>query len=314
MANSSPETDQKTEGLPISVCIPATRSETVGAAIRAIREQTWSDWELIVLGQGSQEVLEAAVMRAAAGDQRVRYIQLQGRGLSLARNAALEIVAGSVVAFTDDDCEPRPDWLASFACAFLDDSRLGLVGGAVLSPTSLGVLTSCPTVSPNEVLYDPATDPRRPPKGWDWIGANFAIRRQVARQLGRFDECLGAGADFPAAEDTDYKLRLEAAGIRMLTTPRAAVVHTYGVRRGWALLRSQLNYASGNGGMAGKLTLLGDSRGEQWLKETRIGSLRESRGAPHRLLRGLRRLHYFSSAYERCLRNYQIDGGFLKRV
>ena len=60
----------------------------------------------------------------------------------------------------------------------------------------------------------------------------------MAKRLGTFDECLGAGADFPAAEDTDYKLRLEAAGIRMLTTPRAAVVHTYGVRKGWAILRS----------------------------------------------------------------------------
>jgi len=95
--------------------------------------------------------------------------------------------------------------------------------------------------------------------------------------------------DFPAAEDTDYKLRLEAAGIRMLTTPRAAVVHTYGVRKGWALLRSQQNYATGNGGMAGKLTLLGDSRGAEWLEETRNGSRREWRAAPQRLPRSLRR-------------------------
>ncbi|HEV2028871.1 MAG TPA: glycosyltransferase family 2 protein [Candidatus Dormibacteraeota bacterium] len=295
------------------MCVPATRGETVGSTIRAIRRQTWIDWELIVLGQGPQDVLEAAVRSASGGDQRVRYVQLSGRGLSLARNAALELVAGSVVAFTDDDCEPRPDWLATFAQAFLADPRVGVVGGAVLSPKLRGLLTSCPTVTPTEALYTPTAGHRTPPVGWDWIGANFAIRREVARKLGTFDECLGAGADFPAAEDTDYKLRLEAAGIRMLTTPRAAVVHTYGVRKGWALLRSQQNYATGNGGMAGKLTLLGDSRGAEWLEETRDGSRKEWRGAPHRLPRSLRRLHYFSSAYERCLRNYRIINACLRR-
>jgi len=310
MASSAPDNGHVTSGLPISVCVPSTRGETVGSTIQAVRGQTWADWELIVLGQGSREPLEAAVAKAAAGDRRVRYVQLQGRGLSLARNAALEVAAGSVIAFTDDDCEPRPDWLASFAHAFLDDPRLGVVGGAVLSPESLGYLKTCPTCSPTEGLYDPLTEPRHPPDGWDWIGANFAVRRDVARGLGAFDECLGAGSDFPAAEDTDYKLRLEAAGVRMLSTPRAAVIHTYGVRRGWAVFRSQRNYATGNGGMAGKLTLLGDKRGVQWLDDMR----KDCHGAPPRLARSLRRLHYFSAAYERCLRDYKVVDGFLRRA
>ena len=301
------------DGLSISVCVPATRGETVSATVRAIRRQTWIDWELIVVGQGPREALEGAVNHAAAGDRRVRYVHLEGRGLSLARNAALKVAAGSVVAFTDDDCEPAPRWLESFAHAFLADSELGLVGGAVLSPQSRGLLTSCPTVSPTEALYNPEVDHMRPPQGWDWIGANFAIRRGVASRLGSFDECLGAGADFPAAEDTDYKLRLEAAGVRMLTTPTASVVHTYGVRHGWSVFKSQQNYATGNGGMAGKLTLLGDRRGEEWLAETRSGSFNEGRRAPHRLARGLRRLHYFSAAYHRCIREYHVVDGYLRR-
>jgi glycosyltransferase involved in cell wall biosynthesis len=313
MAGSSHKNSRAGDGLAISVCVPATRWETVSATVRAIRRQTWIDWELIVVGQGPQTILEDAVTHAAAGDPRVRYIQLEVRGLSVARNAALKVAAGSIVAFTDDDCEPSSGWLATFAAAFLADRQLGLVGGAVLSPKSRGLLTSCPTVSPTEALYSPGLDNMSPPHGWDWIGANFAMRRAVALRLGTFDECLGAGADFPAAEDTDYKLRLEAARVRMLTTPTAAVVHTYGVRRGWSILKSQQNYATGNGGMAGKLTLLGDRRGEEWLAETRTGCFSESRRAPHRLLRGLRRLHYFSAAYRRCLRDYHVDDGYLRR-
>jgi len=313
MTSSARKNGHAIDGLSISACVPATRGETVSATVRAIRRQTWIDWELIVVGQGPRAELEAAVDHAAAGDQRVRYVHLEGRGLSLARNAGLKVAAGSVVAFTDDDCEPASGWLESIARAFLADKELGLVGGAVLSPKSRGLLTSCPTVSPTEALYNPKLDHMRPPQGWDWIGANFAVRRAVASRLGSFDECLGAGADFPAAEDTDYKLRLEAASVRMLTTPTAAVVHTFGVRRGWSVFKSQQNYATGNGGMAGKLTLLGDRRGEEWLAETRNGSFSEGRRAPHRLPRSLRRLHYFSAAYHRCLRDYHVVDGYLRR-
>ena len=299
--------------VPISVCVPATRPDTIGATVRAIRRQTWTDWELLVLGQGAEEPMHAAVVEAAAGDARVQHVHLSGRGLSLARNAALAHASGAVIAFTDDDCEPRDGWLASIGSAFRDDPELGLVGGAVVTPAALGWLTTCPTVSPAEAVYDPAQAPRRPPQGWDWIGANFAIRRDVAQRLGRFDECLGAGADFPAAEDTDYKLRLEAAGVRMLTTPRATVVHTNGVRHGWkAMLNSQRNYATGNGGMAGKLTLMGDARGQEWLEDTRR-ECRADLGRPDRAFRSLRRLHYFTAAYNRCVDGYQVDDRCLKR-
>ncbi len=310
MRASSPEPDPPR----VSVCVPATRAESVGATVAAVRRQTWPDWELLVLGQGAPEPIEAAVQRAARGDSRVRFVHLSSRGLSRARNASLAHARGSILAFTDDDCEPLETWLAAIVTAFDHDARLGLVGGAVLAPARLGLLTTCPTVSPSEALYEPTAASRRPPDGWDWIGANFAVRRDLMERFGKFDEHLGAGSEFPAAEDTDYKLRLEAGGVRMLTTPRAAVVHTYGVRRGWrAMLRSQRNYATGNGAMAGKLTLMGDGRGREWLEQTRRECAVELK-KPLEAFRRLRRLRHFQAAYRRCVEGYVVAGGCLRPV
>lgn len=302
-------------GLPlVTVCIGATRAETIGATVKAIRAQTFTDWELLVVAQGRPEPLHAAVLAAAQGDARVGVIDLAERGLSRARNAAVGHARGPILAFTDDDCEPAETWLELIVAAFRQGDKLGLVGGAVVSPAPLGPLATCPTISPAEALYDPEKNPRRPPAGWDWIGANFAITREAAERNGRFDECLGAGTDFPAGEDTDYKLRLEAAGVRMLSTPRVAVVHANGVRRGWkAMLRSQRNYATGNGAMAGKLTLMGDRRGREWLEETRRDCIADLT-KPHRSLRALRRMHYFNRAYDACVDGYLVDGGCLKRL
>ena len=302
----------RTDGPYATICVAATRSDTVGATIAAVRRQTFTGWELLIVAQGDPDRLDPAIERAREGDPRIRFFHIAGRGLSRARNAALERAAGSIVAFTDDDCEPNDDWLNVIVKEFRSDPSLGAVGGSVLAPAALAPLTTCPTLSPSEALYDPANTPGRPPAGWDWIGANFALRRSVVELIGPFDECLGAGAEFPAAEDTDYKLRLEAARIRMLATPRAAVVHTYGVRRGLAaVLRSQRSYATGNGAMAAKQTLLGDPRGTLWRRQTRRDAIDLMR--PMATVRGLRRLYHFEAAYRRCVAAYEIAGGRLRR-
>ena len=84
------------------------------------------------------------------------------------------------------------------------------------------------------------------------------MRAGLAAVVGPWDEHLGAGAEFPAGEDTDYKLRLEALGVRMLATPRSVIHHSSGRRVAREAWRSQRNYAFGNGALAAKLTLADD--------------------------------------------------------
>ncbi|HZU14564.1 MAG TPA: glycosyltransferase family 2 protein [Chloroflexota bacterium] len=298
----------------ISVCLASVRATTLGSAIRAVRSQTWDNWELIVVGQGDEPVLCRAVTEAAAGDKRVRYIHSPRRGLSVARNLGIEASNGEVIAMTDDDCEPDPEWLGTIAGCFTSDNTIGVVGGSLLAPMT-GPLVTCPSLEPTEALYDPAATARVPPAGWDWIGGNFAIRRGVADHVGHFDECLGAGTPFPCGEDTDYKLRLEAVGVRMYTTPRSVVHHTWGVRRGVrAGLRHSQNYARGNGALAAKLTLLGDPRGEEWRRDATREASRDWSRRPYRLAVSVRRVLHFRRAYAEVLRHYELDSsGLLRR-
>jgi len=307
------------ESMKVSVCIPATRADGLGQAIRSVCVQTWGEWEAVVLGQGdaaAEAAMRAAMSVAAAGDARVRYVHLAGRGLSRARNAALQEARGEVVAFLDDDCEADPAWLETIVSAFTADPTLGVVGGAVTPKGPVGPLSSCPTLTPAEAVYDPAETPQQAPDGWDWIGANFAIRAVVADRTGAWDVHLGAGAEFPAGEDTDYKLRLESLGVRMLSTPRSLVLHSSGTRSGRAALRSQRNYALGNGALAAKQTLAGDPRGRIWLRQTRRGCLTGwvTGRRPHRFPSDLRRGFWFEVGYRRCLRQFKVDeAGLLRR-
>ena len=171
----------------------------------------------------------------------------------------------------------------------------------------------CPSVTPSESIYDPKILDR-PPDGWNWLTCNVGLRRQIIEKIGPYDDYLGAGSIFPAAEDTDYLLRLESAGIKMGSTPRLVVNHTYGYRYGLnQFLKHQYNYSYGNGGLAAKQTLAGDPRGEEWYRydlRMRLTSwLKPLR--PDRLVRGLYGWSIFNSAYQRCLQDFKVENNLL---
>lgn len=286
------------------------------AAINSVIAQTYSEWDLIVVAQGANATAGDVVRSIAPDDSRIEVVTIPQRGLSVARNAALQWAEGDAIAMMDDDCEAAPDWLATVASCFEEDPHVGLVGGALRGPSHLGMLTRCPALEPADAVYDPGRDVG-PPPGWDWVGANFAIRRSVAERIGPFDEQLGAGSNFMAGEDTDYKLRMEQRGVRMRSTPKSVVHHTSGSRHGLrAVLRFQQGYAVGNGALAGKLTLGGDPRGRQWLARTKRQCMSAAWNV-HRWYRSpepLLRWAYYRSAYMQCVSEYEIDaGGMLRR-
>jgi glycosyltransferase involved in cell wall biosynthesis len=105
----------------VSVIIPTFNRETlVAEAVRSVLDQTYCDFELIVVDDGSTDGTAQALAppRSMAGD-RLRYIAQEHRGPSAARNAALRIATGELIAFLDSDDLWRPRKLER-QVAFLD--------------------------------------------------------------------------------------------------------------------------------------------------------------------------------------------------
>ena len=299
------------------MCIPTIRADTLPSAVAAIRSQTWADWELIIIPQGADERLVEACNAATNSDSRIRYVHLSGRGLSIARNAGIQAARGDVVAFTDDDCAPAPDWLERVHESFLAQPSVGIVAGDLLpSPRPRWRWPStCPATRTIEYLYRPSDPNVGAPPGFYWGGANFTVRREVFELIGGFDQYLGAGSEFPSAEDVDFALRAESANVIMWTRPSIIVHHThgrrYGVRNTLTLYRG---YARGSGALGGKLKLLDHRLSHEWgQKHRRRTTILRAIKNPARALLDRYKGHYSGIATRQYLAEFELDEQGLSR-
>jgi glycosyltransferase involved in cell wall biosynthesis len=101
----------------VSVILPTfNRADTIVRAIRSVQAQTWRDWELIVVDDGSADDTAAII---AGIEPRMMLIRQANRGFTEARNTGIRAASGQYFAFVDSDDEFLPHHL-ELCVAFLD--------------------------------------------------------------------------------------------------------------------------------------------------------------------------------------------------
>jgi glycosyltransferase involved in cell wall biosynthesis len=173
----------------------------VGAAVESILAQTLSDWELIVVDDGSTD--RTAEIVASYGDARINVISTPPRGLPQALNVGLGATKARFIARQDADDVSLPPRLEK-QCTFLESHPEVAVVGALwveTGPTGEQVIPRTRRVSGslNGVLtrFNPI------------VHSSAMFRREVFEGLGGYDETL------PYAADYDLWLRVSAAGGRL---------------------------------------------------------------------------------------------------
>jgi glycosyltransferase involved in cell wall biosynthesis len=178
----------------VSVIIPTyNRAHLVGRAIRSVLDQTYQDFELIVVDDGSMDNTEEIVK--GFKDPRIRYIHHeQNRGGAAARNTGIKAAQGGYIAFQDSDDEWLPRKLEIQMRVFSD------------APNEVGVVYSdmwrildgrkmywhSPSIIPEDgIVYKEALD------RVFGIGIGTAlIKRECFNKIGVFDENLSRFIDF----------------------------------------------------------------------------------------------------------------------
>jgi len=216
----------------ISVVIPTRdRPASLARSLRALARQDAKGLEIVVVDDGSRD--REAVSRATRSAAGVRLIRLAGVGPASARNAGARAAEEDVVLFTDDDCEPEPEWVATLA-------RRAEAGGV-----AAGLTVPPPDAAPAAIASQAITNHLQL-AGLTATGrldfaptCNLGCSRDAIRAL-PFDESYPDAA----GEDRDWCARAVAAGLAPAYEPEAVVVHNQALGIP-GLLRQQLRYGRG---------------------------------------------------------------------
>lgn len=99
----------------VSVIIPVYNVEKyLESCLESIKSQTFTDYELILINDGSTDESVAIMRRYAKTDARIRIISQSNRGVSAARNLGLSVAEGEYVLFVDSDDTILPDALEHY--------------------------------------------------------------------------------------------------------------------------------------------------------------------------------------------------------
>jgi glycosyltransferase, family 2 len=99
----------------ISIIIPIYNAEkSLAICIDSVLKQTYKNFELILVNDGSKDSSGAICKRYATSDSRIVYIEKGNAGVGAARNVGIEVAKGEWICFIDSDDEVTPDYLEAF--------------------------------------------------------------------------------------------------------------------------------------------------------------------------------------------------------
>jgi glycosyltransferase involved in cell wall biosynthesis len=199
----------------ISILMPVrNEAEYLPAALDSLARQTLSDWELVVVDDGSSDSSPAILSAAARDDSRIRVIRSEGGGLVAALNSGLKVCRASLLARMDGDdiCHPRR---LALQAAYLDrHPETGLVAsnfrhfprstlkqGMLSYETWQNALEKHDLIMRDRFIESPFCHP------------SIMVRRELIVQAGGYRDCGWA-------EDYDLWLRLADSGTRFARLPQ----------------------------------------------------------------------------------------------
>jgi glycosyltransferase involved in cell wall biosynthesis len=195
----------------VSVIIPAYNAEAfIGECLDSVLRQTYQDFEIIVVNDGSSDATESALRPYR---DRIVYVAQENRGVSAARNTAIGLAHSEFVAFLDADDYWLPDFLErqvpllekQAAAALVCSDVYLLAAGEVVQP--LGVIGAHRGPLSKYVGY------------WRIYLSAVVARWQAIMDAGGFDETLRY------MEDLDLWIRLAGAGYEFVHNPLPLAVY-----------------------------------------------------------------------------------------
>jgi glycosyltransferase involved in cell wall biosynthesis len=199
----------ETPTVTVSVIMPAYGvAEYIGAALDSVLNQTFTDYEIIVINDGAPDTVELEVVLERYRD-RIVYLKHENRGLSEARNTAIRVARGRYLALLDPDDLWEPEYLAAQVRLLESDPTIDAVyPNALLFGDTVNAgktyMDICP--SEGEVTFESLITERCQ------VAIFVTARKEAVIRAGMFDPLIRISGDF------DLWLRMAKQGARIAYT------------------------------------------------------------------------------------------------
>ncbi len=211
----------------ISVIIPAyNQAAYIRNAIQSVYNQTFSDWELIIVDDGSTD--ETALVLAGFQDPRITIIRQTNHGVSAARNTGFQHSSAPLITFLDADDLFLPEKMSVLYEYLKAHPDIGMVVGGMQSMDSAGKICEEKVIEADCLCFPGLLLENNIPLG----GVMF--RREWLERTGGFDESMHT------CEDWDVWLRMSIAGCHFASVDKMVVayrIHSGQVTRNAAKMR-----------------------------------------------------------------------------
>ena len=214
----------------ITVLIPTYhRTRDLVRCLEALRDQSRAADEILLVVRDTDSETRDLLARREHSTLPLRTVEVMEPGSGTARNAGLATAQGEIIAFTDDDSAPRPDWLARIEKHFLADPEVGGVGGRDWiyyddqvnngAREIVGKVRWFGRIIANHHLGVGG------PREVDILkGVNMSYRRAALHHI-RFDERLLEAGGVQSVEDYLFSMEVKRAGWKLIYDPAVAVDH-----------------------------------------------------------------------------------------
>jgi len=241
----------------ISVIINTlNRPEPLEQCLEALRKQTYKDFEVVVVDQSRNRRT-----KKVCKPYNLKYYRIRKRNnLSVSRNYGINMAAGDVLAFIDDDAQARSDWIERIVKAYDQEDPPALIAGRVIDvsdPDNPVTQFQNGIVSSFGYTEDiRPSDEKRYGKGHaGWylrpMGANMILKKDAAVAVGGFDEFYEYIHD-----ETDIAVRIIKEGSVAIYDDQLIVEHSPALGRNrkkkggtnwFSLAKNNLYFALKNG-------------------------------------------------------------------
>jgi len=176
----------------VSVIVPVYNgSQDLRETIESVLQQTFTDFELLVVDDGSTDSTADVIRGYAERDSRVRLVSQPNQGVAAARNTGIQESRGEIIAFLDHDDLWLPDKLMNHIQHLALDSSLGISFATIELMNSDGSLTG----QYSNLRLKNITAKHLYAENLICTPSNAVIRRAALEQAGGFDASLSGFAD-----------------------------------------------------------------------------------------------------------------------